>query len=589
MLWLLAALVGVLVCVAFLVRDALTAKDALEHALDGVPAAEQAVRDGDAEAARRALADVQPWTESARTHTDGWLWWVAAHVPGVGADAHAVTVTSASVDTITQDVLPPLVEAAGLLSAGGSQGGGVALAPVAAVAPQVVAASSTMDDVVADLAAIDTSALLPVLADPVEQVQDKSVELAGTVAAGATLAELLPPMLGDDGPRRYLLMSLNSAELRAAGGIPGAVAALDVEDGAVTLGPQLASGDLMPGAEPVGPIDPEDLALYSDRLGRFPQDTVLTPDFPTAASLLTSMWQRAEPGQVDGVIATDPVALSYLLGATGPVRVRGVDVTQDDAVAMLLRDAYAEHEAGPETDAFFADVAAAVLSTLTTGGTDPAAAADALFRAAGEHRIQVWSTHEDEAARLQDTVVSGALDASPRAASSLGVFFNDAVSGKMSYYLDSSVEVVASRCEYLTRVDTVDVTLTSTAPADAATSLPAYVTGLGPLGWSAGDIVMNVVVYSPVGGSVGVVTRGDQQLTGGLSTTHGRRGATQVTQLLAPGDSVVLRVEVTSLGAGPGLGDADARRASRTGELDVWSTPTVTEPGLQTVAVPSCT
>ena len=58
-------------------------------------------------------------------------------------------------------------------------------------------------------------------------------QVAGALDAGAQVATLLPPMLGADGPRTYLLVSLNSAELRSAGGIVGAFAVLHAEDGAV--------------------------------------------------------------------------------------------------------------------------------------------------------------------------------------------------------------------------------------------------------------------------------------------------------------------------------------------------------------------
>ncbi|MEK8227542.1 hypothetical protein NKG05_17690 [Oerskovia sp. M15] len=47
----------------------------------------------------------------------------------------------------------------------------------------------------------------------------------------------------------------------------------------------------------------------------------------------------------------------------------------------------------------------------------------------------------------------------------------------MSYYLDSAVQHVSSACTASERVDTFRVDLASTAPDDAATSLPWYVTG----------------------------------------------------------------------------------------------------------------
>ncbi len=84
------------------------------------------------------------------------------------------------------------------------------------------------------------------------------------------------------------------------------------------------------------------------------------------------MWERAQGEQVDGVIATDPVALSYLLEATGPVTVPvdggAVDLDAGNVVQTLLSDAYADLEPGEQTDTFFAAVAARVLEEFLAGG-----------------------------------------------------------------------------------------------------------------------------------------------------------------------------------------------------------------------------
>ena len=49
------------------------------------------------------------------------------------------------------------------------------------------------------------------------------------------------------------------------------------------------------------------------------------------------MWRANIGGRVDGVISFDPVALSYLLKATGPVKIgNGETITSDNAVSYLL-------------------------------------------------------------------------------------------------------------------------------------------------------------------------------------------------------------------------------------------------------------
>ena len=95
-----------------------------------------------------------------------------------------------------------------------------------AAAPDIVSAAAGAHRAQEAVAAIDTGALVPQLVGPVEELQDGMSQVAGALDAGAQVATLLPPMLGADGPRTYLLVSLNSAELRSAGGIVGAFAVL---------------------------------------------------------------------------------------------------------------------------------------------------------------------------------------------------------------------------------------------------------------------------------------------------------------------------------------------------------------------------
>ena len=71
------------------------------------------------------------------------------------------------------------------------------------------------------------------------------MKTAGSAArASATAFDLLPEMLGKDGPRRYLLLIQNNAEIRATGGIPGSIAVLRSDHGKITMGFQGGPSDL---------------------------------------------------------------------------------------------------------------------------------------------------------------------------------------------------------------------------------------------------------------------------------------------------------------------------------------------------------
>ncbi len=100
------------------------------------------------------------------------------------------------------------------------------------------------------------------------------------------------------------------------------------------------------------------------------------------------MYRQVSGQGVDGVLSIDPVALSYVLEATGPLPLPGGgELTAAGAVDLLLSRVYAEIEEPAEQDLFFAAAASSVLGTLTSGVAEPAALVGQLARAAGERRL----------------------------------------------------------------------------------------------------------------------------------------------------------------------------------------------------------
>ena len=122
-------------------------------------------------------------------------------------------------------------------------------------------------------------------------------------------------MLGSEGVRNYLVVFQNPAEARATGGIFGSYAILTADKGKFTIDNQASASrtldDLRPAARDQLPTRRRSTASL---IGQRPQDVNFTPDFPTAAQRFIQMYQLKNPGQdVDGVLAIDPVALSYML------------------------------------------------------------------------------------------------------------------------------------------------------------------------------------------------------------------------------------------------------------------------------------
>lgn len=606
------ALLVVAVCAVLLVRDAMVARSALTRAAAQVPVVADELRSGialDADtdgaaplADSSALAELRRQTSTARAATDGPLWWLAARAPVVGPSASAATDVALVLDEVTDEVLPPLAALADALSATTrTPDGGLDLEPLRAVAPTVSTAQDTIDAADARLARIDVDALPPELAEPVASLRDRVGELATATTTAERGAVLAPAMLGADEPRTYLLLSMSTAELRAGGGIPGALTLLRVDGGRVEVVRQVSAADVGPFDEPVLRLDPDDEAAYTGRLGMFVQDVTATPDFPTSARLAAEMWARAQGEQVDGVLATDPVALSFLLARTGPVEVPlsppvaaalgrdMVEVSTENTVDVLLRRVYDVLDP-QEADLFFADVAAELLSRATAEDVSPAALVAGSLQAATEHRLRLWSPRAPEQALLAGTVLAGAFDKGPRAGDAVGVFLTDHVSGKMSAYLDATLTHAGSECTADGRLDTLELSLASTAPEDAATSLPSYVAGLPGGASPPGTLRLGVTVAGPRGGETPRLERDGAPFGGEARGTHGR-SVLATTVVLAPGEDTTLRLTVpASAGrtSAPTAGTGPDDTGAPAGRLEVWSTPTTTQGGLLDVEVPTC-
>jgi len=516
---------------------------------DAVPAAEQvktAIGSGDLPAAERAASQLSDRTRQAASLTSDPVWLTAEAVPWLGPNLTAVRTAAAASESVATRVVQPLVAAGeGVdLRALAIKDGRVDLAPIVKAQPAVAKARTAFIAARASVAAIDTGALVNPVAGGIDRLRDVLGTAAPEMDAIANAAKLLPAMLGADGPRDYLLAAQNPAELRATGGLIGAIALVHADQGAVTLVKQSAGTSIGPWTAPIADVPSATQGLYGPLVGRYLQDANLTPDFPLAAATASWMWTTTNGGKVDGVIAVDPVVLSGLLTATGPVTLPSGDrLTSSNAVTLLLSDVYKRYSEPAQQDAFFASAATAVFDRLSSGQANAKKLVSALAAAGESRRVLIWSAHSDDQKVLGQTTLAGGLPHSDLSNAGIGVYFNDATGAKMDYYLGTSVAAGAAVCRADGKPSTVvRVTLTNRAPADAATALPAYVTGAGTYGVSPGSIRTRVSVYGPSGGLL-AATQSDGANYSTVAGVDRGRPVSLFTVELAPGESRTVTVQ----------------------------------------------
>jgi hypothetical protein len=566
--WLLVALgvvaVVVVGCAAWVAVDALVARDHLAAAAQDVDRLRDEVEAGQGDRSAGTVASLQEHAAEARDATTGVQWSVVGALPWVGEQVRAVQSVSAVVQDLATNALPQLVAAAAAIDPTtlAPVDGEFDVEPLQAAAPGVVGADASVRAAADRLARIPVDQLADPVAEPVVQLRAQVDEVAMTTATAARAVQLLPAMLGADGPRQYLVLVQNNAEQRATGGIPGSVLLLRAQDGRVAIVDQRAGNSIGGLTDPALELTAQERVLFGDNLGQTMLDVTFTPDFPRTAQLATALWQRiAGPTQVDGVLSVDPGTLALVLGAVGPVDLAdGSELTADNAQQRLLNQVYLDTPDPTEQDEFFGTTAQSVFDATVRGDADPAAVVAALAEAARQGRLLVWSADPAQQRLLSGTVLSGELFGHRDDSPVVGVYLEDAGGAKIGYYLEPTITLEQTAC----RPDgsqalTLEVTLHSTAPADAAT-LPGYLVGT-PLGiLPPGEIWTNVLVYAPTGG--GVTAHESSDGVAGLSShVHDGLAVAGRTVILRPGDSVTLSLDLVT---GPGLPGAPVLRGTPT-------------------------
>jgi len=534
-LWILLGLLLVVIVLALLMAwQAREANRHLQSAVGQAPQLRAQVIAGDESAVRRTVTAMGSDTEQARDALAGPHWRVATHLPWIGTNAEAMQTVTEVADDLSQEALPKLIRAAAVLKPNdlNPKGGRVALEPIRKVQPYVQQSARSTRTADERMAGISPDDLISPLRSRYMDATSKVSALSSTMDTVARGTRILPSVLGANGPRRYLVLVQNNSEPRSLGGIAGSVVELRSNRGRVKLVGQVSGGSFGDFGKPVLPLSKGERALYGPALGQFMVNVTGTPDFPRSAELATEMWARKHREHVDGVAAIDPTALSSLLRATGPIRLKsGQRLTQANAAKVLLNDVYFDFPTNEEQDAFFGRASSAIFDHFIDGDVQTLTAMDVLAEATDQGRFMFWSNHQLDRGVLANTRLSGELDRAGQ--SEVGVYLHDVTGSKMGWYEDMDVNVSRECSE--PRKLTVSVSLKSNAPSDPDT-LPDYVTGLRGV-VPRGDIASQLFVYAPPGAKITAFrpTKGPKRAD---LVTHDGLQATTWPLELSPGESI---------------------------------------------------
>ena len=572
-----AVLVIVVAYCVWLVFQAQSVKSNLEQARTLSQQSKDSLLHEDMSSASKLAGQAEQHAQHAKDTTHSVSWSVAAAVPWLGSPLKTGQQISDVAAGLTSEVLKPAAQMGATVAPGSLLAGGrVDVAKLRDEAPELTKISAAATRLDKDAQAIQNPHYVSALDTARSQVQSQTAEIATLLKNTSIAANIGPAMLGADGPRSYFMAFQTNAEARGTGGLLGGFGILRFNDGKPTV------DDLGANSELRGPFTPISLGPeYEEQYGYTNPSTDFrnsnqSAHFPYAAQIWKSMWKQQSGTDVDGVIALDPIALSYILGATGPVTMPdGEVITKDNVVELTESTAYTRY---PDDQAarkqYLQGIAIEVVKKVTGPLESPQEVLRALGRGVGEHRISVWSASPEDQEQLEQTPLANTVanDRAPHAQ----FVVNNLGGNKMDYYLTRQIEYSAEGCTSGTRKSKATIRLTNNIK-DAA-GLPDYVVGkMGFLpglasGVPRGSMISSVRLLTTTGAEVvSVKVNGSPvQVIGSTERGH---PTFEATFAVPPGETAELTFELTE--------------PSTPGEAQVPVQPLIDNPTPK-VSVPEC-
>lgn len=468
---LLAATVLAVAFLAWFVIVALSAYTAIKSLEQNARSAYDAAREGDTATAQSLTTAITEDSERARRATSALPWRLAAAVPWLGSPLDTASASAVVVDELADGVLTPLAHdnVLRILNPESEANQMIDITAAVGAYPQIKQAAEASAIVSTNAREIPEAAYFSRVNEVRTDLIERTAQLASALDTASAGIQVLPKLLGAEEPREYLVVFQTNAEARGTGGLMGGAGILHADNGVVTFDSSVSNDELPTVAVPLE-LGPEYEALYGqwDSTSNW-QNANFSPHFPYAAQIWYWIWAQHMDQIVDGVFATDPVALSYLLEAAGPVTLSsGEVIDHTNVVSLTLNDAYfrfgEDHESRKQ---FLQEISGAVMAKVNTFAGSKQSLLMALGKAANEGRIAFWSAHAEEQEIVQSTPIGNALpqDTAPYA----HVVLNNGAGGKLDYYLERTISYTAGSCDGVQRDSEVVATLENTAPA-----LPHY-------------------------------------------------------------------------------------------------------------------
>jgi len=317
-----------------------------------------------------------------------------------------------------------------------------------------------------------------------------------------------PELAGFDRPKRYMISFQNPAEARGTGGILGAYAIIEINRGKLTVLRASSNAGLQHLTTlPVKHSD-EYFELYGNNPGIW-QNANLSPHLPYGALNYLELWHLQTGEELDGFIATDPIALSYFLNAVGTVTLPdGFQITSENVVEETLKTAYKRYKNdNMARKEFLVTIMKSTFDQILAGKSNLRKMPEALSKSIEDNRFLLFVTNKEIQLENERTRLAGSLK--EQVNNEYRVVIQNTDASKLDYYLDREVEIETLTCS---PNPTTQVTVYLQNRVVNAQDLPPYVLTRADKGKPkelvTGQHRFKVFIYGPyksklIGGSLG--------------------------------------------------------------------------------------
>ena len=516
--WILIAIAAVLVVFAGTVgTQALLVK---HHEEAAIAVVKDAVKERKLNDLDGVVADMQKQTRAARNITNGPLWSFTEKLPGIKGSMRVVRMMTDVVDDMAQDTAPKFVDAAQTIDAKSIyKNGRINAEPIVEALPELETAAQSLQRYTEEFDRIPTPRI-GIVANTLNSSRGM-LDRANYYMQAAVDEYIpnLPTWLGYKGKQTYAILAMTPGEMRASGGLIGAVGTVTIDKGKIEIGDFEANTKFAGDGITARNLSEDENRLYREEgpmsLNYDTRDIANSPDTVRVADYFKAIWNQTKMGkdtELNGIVLADPLVVQSLVKVLGDVKLpNGTVLTGTNTADFLINTAYKDYPA-EETDAMFGTVAKACVQRLM-GDLDAgkmAKLAGEMFTLAHNRHLAVYSFDPTMQQIFWDTELTPTFpldEAKPE----IGIYITENNPSKMGWYIKRSTKITQLDClEDGPAKYHVEYTIRNTMTDEESKTLPHYITGIrSEFPDSHGTSFEKIVFMPPAGG-----TMSDFEVTG---------------------------------------------------------------------------